>query len=640
MKLNFKIVDRSDEDVVIVKRVDIKGVEMKLGSAAYAQSGLTIRVSLPGRAFSIGRYCMYKLGPRSLILPFSLLLIFFLTLAPVGLRAEESAAPASAPAAPAPDPWRVEVEELRSQIRVLQNRLDALSRTTPPATSAAEAGAQTTPPSENKPDAAPGRGQTDTSLYYGLSAGAPEKRYGRGIFGDLVKIGGYGSFRYEANNIDKGPAIADLPRARYSANGFDFRRFVLTTDISPSDRLRIYSEIEYERFNKLEVNRNAIPENLGLPTRNRAGTRFIQEVEGRGEIGIEQAWAQFNFNKDVGLRFGVILPPVGRLNILHDDDYWDLPRRTLVDRNAPVLPVPAAWRELGAGIVGKHAIGGGSINYQFYVVNGVTLDFSHEVTPALRQGRALLAIEPEIHFANGPFNGTQSARAVTWRLGMSPKLGSEIALSGYHGPYTPEFLNFRSSINSVGVDGKMTLGRFETEGTFIYTDFGRMRGVIDALARNLVVNVAETVSTETRTLENEVELEPAGPLTNQRYGFWVDLKYRFWPQALGRTFLGRGFENPQLIPIFRYDRVWYNGLFREFTFANRVITHIERENLSQDRLSLGLAYRPISSVVVSAAYEHNRRRKGDTFIFPSALGLGAIRDRSFDSFVLGMSFGF
>src|SRR2546428_7878628 len=38
------------------------------------------------------------------------------------------------------------------------------------------------------------------------------------------------------------------------------------------------------------------------------------------------------------IRAGIVLPPLGRFNILHDDDYWDLPRRTLVDRDAPVVP--------------------------------------------------------------------------------------------------------------------------------------------------------------------------------------------------------------------------------------------------------------------------------------------------------------
>ena len=78
---------------------------------------------------------------------------------------------------------------------------------------------------------------------------------------------------------------------------------------------------------------------------------FKEELEGGngGEISIEQMWGQFKFGDAFSVRFGQILPPVGRFNINHDDDRWDIPRRTLVDRNVPVLPVKAAWTELGVG---------------------------------------------------------------------------------------------------------------------------------------------------------------------------------------------------------------------------------------------------------------------------------------------------
>ncbi len=45
--------------------------------------------------------------------------------------------------------------------------------------------------------------------------------------------------------------------------------------------------------------------------------------------------------------------PLGRFNLRHDDNLWNLPRRSLVDRGVPVLPSTAAWDELGVGFVGK-----------------------------------------------------------------------------------------------------------------------------------------------------------------------------------------------------------------------------------------------------------------------------------------------
>jgi hypothetical protein len=549
---------------------------------------------------------------------------------------------------------REEIQQLREEIAVMQRRLDGLLARVE-SNGHAEAPVAVTPvamastvtataaPTAAPAQAAgqiPGQGQTDRGLYGGLAAGPPGQRYGRGLFGDTVKIGGYGSFRFESNNIDLGPRIGNLPPIQRGFNAFDFRRFVLTLDATPTDRLRVYTELEFERFNKIEVERTAIPENRG--SQNRAGTRFIEEVEGQGgsELAMEQAWVQYDFSRSLGLRMGVILPPVGRFNILHDDDYWDLPRRPLVDRGGPVLPVKSAWRELGAGLVGNIPLGQGYLDYQIYGVGGAKLDFALEKVVSLRQGRNLLEVEPEISFASGPFNGTDPTDSLTWRVAFSPKLGSEIALSGYHGRYTPGYLNVDASVHSLGLDGKLTLGRFEAEGEFVYTDFGRMEEVLQDVAAQAVNAAAETSSVETATLESEVAAEFAGPFTNQRFGYWVDFKYRFWPRFLSQTFLGRGFENPQLIPIVRLERIWFNDFISQFTFAGGRITGLQKENMEQQRISLGLTYRPAVSVAFTAAYERSQRIQGSTLIFPRVLGLGRVPDKSYDALVLGAEFGF
>jgi hypothetical protein len=311
-----------------------------------------------------------------------------------------------------------------------------------------------------------------------------------------------------------------------------------------------------------------------------------------------------------------------------------------VDRGGPVLPVKSAWRELGVGLVGNIPLGQGYLDYQIYGVGGAKLDFALEKVVSLRQGRNLLELEPELSFASGPFNGTDPTDSLTWRVALSPKLGSEIALSGYHGRYTPGFLNVDSSVHSLALDGKLTLGRFETEGEFVYTDFGRMEAVLQDVAAQAVNAAAATSSAETATLESEVEAEFAGPFTNQRFGYWVDFKYRFWPRFLSQTFLGRGFENPQLIPIVRLERIWFNDFVNEFTFAGGRVTGLRKENMEQQRISLGLTYRPTVSVALTAAYERSQRIQGSTLIFPRVLGLGRVPDKSYDALVLGTSFGF
>ena len=549
---------------------------------------------------------------------------------------------------------------LRAQLAAVQRRLDGLAGDS----SSIEAGATPAPspalsmiqgtdglsassasPGNSSDTAREETSQQTESNGQGLYPSQSKKPDAAGSLGGVslgnkVQVGGYGSFRYEANNIPPAAQIGSLPRAPRGYNSFDFRRFVLTLDASPTSRLHFYTEIEFERLSEIEIERTALPENRG--NRNRAGVRFIQEVEGQSgsELAMEQAWVQYDFSNALSARMGVILPPVGRFNINHDDDAWDIARRSLVDRGGPVLPVKSAWSELGAGLLGNVPVGDGYLDYQFYVVNGATLDFTLEEVVSLREGRNLVELEPEIAFSSGAFNGTNTADAYTWRLAIAPRLGHEIAISGYHGEYTPDYLSVDSWIHTLGVDGKTSLGNFEIEGEFIYTDFGRLERVLGDLALQAVDASAKTTSAETAALETEVEAEFAGPLTNQRYGYWVDFKYRFWPEALSKTFLGEGFEDPQLIPIFRLERIWFNDFVRSFDFSGGVITDLTMETLSQQRTTLGLTYRPTPSVGFTLAWEYNRRMQGSTLIFPSTLGLGRLPEKTFNTLVIGTAFGF
>lgn len=547
---------------------------------------------------------------------------------------------------------KLEVLSLQQRLAELMARLENISAGTPAATAATPAAVpgntaafRLEPAVLRFPPKVASVSTTD-SLIRPLAPTSTQGLYGdsttdtSATLNEKVQVGGYGSFRYEANSIAPAAQIAGHPQVQRGYNSFDFRRFVLTIDANPTDRLRFYTEIEFERLSKIEIERTALPENRG--TGDRAGIRFIQEVEGQdgSEIAMEQAWAQFDFNSVLSARMGVILPPVGRFNIRHDDNAWDIPRRSLVDRGGPVLPVKAAWSELGAGLVGSAPVGDGFLDYQFYIVNGVQLDFTLEEVVSLREGRNLLELEPEIAFSSGPFNGTNTADALTWRFGYTPRLGHEIAFSGYHGEYTPDYLLVNSWINTLAVDGKTTVGKFEVEGEFVYTDFGRLEAVLSDLATQAVDAAAATTSAETATLETEVEAEFAGPLTNQRYGFWVDFKYRFWPEGLNETFLGRGFENPQLVPIVRFERIWFNDFVRSFDFAGGVITDLTMETLSQQRTTVGLTYRPTDSVGFSFAWENNRRMQGSTLIFPSTLGLGRVPDKSYNALIIGTVFGF
>ena len=137
-----------------------------------------------------------------------------------------------------------------------------------------------------------------------------------GLF-ERVKLGGYGSTRFEANSLDQ---LHDT---------FTLRRLVLTTDAKIAPRLRFYLELEYERFRKQSWSERQA-------RRRRSRSRTSDRRYGWLRDLARQAWLQYDLTKWLSVRTGAVLVPLGRFNLRHDDNLWNLPRRSLVDRGVPV----------------------------------------------------------------------------------------------------------------------------------------------------------------------------------------------------------------------------------------------------------------------------------------------------------------
>src|ERR1041384_7458468 len=132
-------------------------------------------------------------------------------------------------------------EELEEKLRALQEQVDALrqelerskaERATPPVSNAPPARiapAATTPPAAQSP------------MTSAPEPPAPARPYGLSDF----KLGGYGSTRFEASDLN------------HLTDTFTFRRFVLTGDATIGERLRSLVELELERLTELEVERGA-----------------------------------------------------------------------------------------------------------------------------------------------------------------------------------------------------------------------------------------------------------------------------------------------------------------------------------------------------------------------------------------------
>jgi hypothetical protein len=324
---------------------------------------------------------------------------------------------------------------------------------------------------------------------------------------------------------------------------------------------------------------------------------------------------------------------VGRFNLTHDDNLWNFPRRPLIDRQAQVLPGEAAWTEMGLGLVGaKDLASGARVGYQAYLLTGTTLDFALEQVAQTRDpARSKLEVEAVVSPTQGAFDGSNAADAVAGRLEVSPRLGSEYAVSGYFGRYTPEWLDAEESLATLGLDGRQKLGPLYLEGELLYSRYAGTDRVAESFARAAVHHAVETEEEEAAELESEVEVNLEN-LARERYGFWLDLGY---PIALDRGTLG--FEEPVLTPVVRYERAWVGGGIEELDFEAGAVTEVERADREQSRLSLGLAFRPIPQAVVHLTYERSTPHRGALFT-PSVEGED--EGQSINGLTLGLAVGF
>ena len=439
---------------------------------------------------------------------------------------------------------------------------------------------------------------------------------------DRVRIGGDGSVRFETNNLKE------------QNNTFTFRRFVLTADAKPADPMRVYMELEFERFTQIEIERKTRAEAGGL--------RVSEAIEGNdgSEISFEQAWFQYDLYDWLKFRTGQVLVPLGRFNINHDDNRWNIARRSLVDRGVPVLPVKAAWPELGAGFLGDIPMGDfGKLTYQAYVVNGVALDAEVE--------KKVQARNPDTHKLElaaefKPSRGTakldsKNAKAVATRVAWSPFPGQEIAGSFYFGRYTPQFLE-NESLYSFAVDGLTTIGPFEIEAEYVNTHFRNVNRVARSFAKTVGQREAEFEDLPSN-IEISVEFELA-ELARNKHGFWVEGRYRFWPEFLTNTVFGKYFENPHLVGIIRGEQVWLNGIVKEADFEGGVLTNFVQENRQVYRITTGLAYRPTPLVVFQLAYEYTKTNGGRSLAdVTNFLPAQAGEDHAHTA-LLGVAFGF
>ena len=241
-------------------------------------------------------------------------------------------------------------------------------------------------------------------------------------------------------------------------SGFDLHRLILQASSFLGRRLFFNTEIEFEH--------GAV-----IPPEPSAD---------EGELKIEQAWGSIQLAEAASFRGGIILVPLGRLNVLHDSDIRDTTSRPLFTQ----VIVPSTFFETGVGVQGlAYPTEDWLLDYEVYVVNGLTDEVG--------DGAGLREARPSLRRDNN------NSKALTGRLGLSPSLHLETGVSVYSGATSAEIEDSRVSV--VAFDALWKQGPFELMG----------EGGIVAIADGL-----------------EAAGRPKG-----MNGFYVEGRYHFFPAS-------------------------------------------------------------------------------------------------------------
>lgn len=223
----------------------------------------------------------------------------------------------------------------------------------------------------------------------------------------------------------------------------DFHRFVLLFGHSFSDRIKFWSELEFEHS-------------------------IIEGGEEKGEVALEQAYLDFLVKPWLNVRAGMLLTPVGIVNERHEPPSFNGVERPFVETTI----IPTTWRELGLGFTGDLGRG---FRYRAYVTSALDASFFNAES-GIAEGRTSGF---EASFRNPAKVGRLEFAGVR-RLTLGTSL-----YSGHTGFNTPG-LNPRVTLWEF--DGRYRYRRFDLRGLFAHTWISQADDLNAQLERQTGVN--------------------------------------------------------------------------------------------------------------------------------------------------------
>jgi hypothetical protein len=329
-----------------------------------------------------------------------------------------------------------------------------------------------------------------------------------------VHIGGYTELEYHAFEDE----IVEVPR------GFRAHRTNLFAFAEVTDRVRFGAEIEFEN----------------------------EEPGEDLEVALEMGFVDWTIANELVLRGGVIVTPLGRVNVNHDGPVRELTDRPLVS----TFVIPTTLSEAAAGAHGTFRLGRAlALKYEGYVTNGFALldrtgEMAVEVTERehlLREGKPSLG------------GDNNKSVAGTGRLGIEALGAVTMGFSWHVGTFDERNDNVLSIL---AADLAIAAGPFAFEGEFAWAGFER-----DDFART------------------------AG-IPNRFFGFYVQAAASHMPEAFARALPQVfGGEGAAFTAVLRYD-------------------YVDLDGDRGEAIEPGLNFRPFADTVFKFSYRFGLRGVG------------------------------
>lgn len=352
---------------------------------------------------------------------------------------------------------------------------------------------------------------------YGLGPAASKVyQVGKGL-----SIGGYGEANYQATVGDE----------RTKNDNADFERMVLYAGYKFTDSILFNSELEFEHGS----------------------------TERGGSVSVEFAALDFFIDPMANVRAGMVLMPMGFVNLIHEPPFYFGNNRPEVERQI----LPSTWRDIGVGLFGEVLP---NLTYTTYVVNG--LNAANFTADGIRSGRQ------------------QGSQARAEDLAFVGRLD-----------YAP------SIVPGLAFGGSAYLGNSGQNQTFV-NQITKARQNVNAFTQLYEGHVQwKYRGLEFRTLGSWGHIDDAGVLSAARgqtigeenYGWYSELGYDVLPLLMPNT-------TQYLAPFFRYEQL--------DTIASAPVGFSDDETRSKQIYQFGLQYKPIPNVVIKADYRNFTAKTG------------------------------